>query len=69
MIQFYINDPSKEDIWQGMRQRKIGDWDLRILFTFIGRNLSRCKQTLGKQADHTYIQPPIYTDMCTLYTS
>ena len=40
-----------------------------VYSTFIGRNLSRCKQTLERQADQIFIQPPIYTDMCTFCTS
>ena len=30
----YINEPSKEECYSGMRQRKIGDWDLRILYVY-----------------------------------
>ena len=61
------NEPSKEEWGSGKRNRKLVT-GICVYSTFIGRNLSRCKQTLGRQADRTYIQPIIYTDMCTLCT-
>ena len=55
---YIINEPSKEEWGSGKRQRKLVT-GICVYSTFIGRNLSRCKQTLGRQADRTYIQPPI----------
>ena len=50
------NDPSKEDIRPGMRQRKISDWDLRTSLHLL---VETCQDVNKHKEDQLIIHTPV----------
>ena len=56
----------KEDLWPAMRQRNIGDRDLRTSLPLL---VETCPDVNKHKEDKLIINSPVYTDMCALCTS